>query len=445
MGIGEYMNIRSFIKKLETEDRIIMIKKPLSKKLEMAGVFKALENKKQPIVAKDKDSGLTVACNIFGDKQLVADALGCKPNELVLKMKHAIDNPSKPNIISKEEAPVLEVEIEPNLSQLPIPLHTEKDGGPYFSSAVVFAKDPELGQNASFHRMMVISNDKVVIRMLPRHLHTFMERAEEQGGPLKIAFAVGLPVNVLLAAATSVELGQDEMAIANTLSPVNLVEVDYGIKVPSDAEYVYIGEITKNMHDEGPFVDLTETLDIVRRQRIVKIEKVYHRKNPIHHVLLPGGLEHKILMGMPREPTIWKSVEKAGVIVKNVNITPGGCSWLHGIVSIEKKKKDDGKIAVEAAFKGHKSMKHVIIVDDDIDISNPNDVEWAIATRFQASKDLYVFENVKGSSLDPSADPNTRLTTKVGLDCTKPINPDEKKKFEKAKYKKVDVDEYIGK
>jgi len=435
-------SLREFIARLEKEDRIIRLSKPVSKELEMASVFKALEKKGLPIIAEDKDSDRRVICNVYGSKKLVADALECRPEELVLRLKKAVDNPSEPEVVGRNEAPVLEIEESPNLRGLPIPLHTRMDGGPYLTSAVVFAKDPEYGQNASFHRMMVIDEDKVVIRMLPRHLHTFMERAEENGKNLKIAFAVGLPINVLLAAATSVELGVDEMRIANSLSPVKLVEIDYGIRIPADAEYVYVGEITGEMHEEGPFIDLTGTLDIVRKQRVVRIEKIYHRKDPLHHVLLPGGSEHKILMGMPREPTIWKSVEEAGITVKGVNITPGGCSWLHGVVAIEKKRSDDGKRAIEAAFKGHKSMKHVVVVDDDIDIFDPNDVEWAIATRFQANKDLYLFENVKGSSLDPSADPVTRMTTKMGLDCTKPIDPS-KKRFERVRYADIDPDIYL--
>jgi len=434
-------SLREFIEKLDKEKRILRLKKPVSKKLEMAGIFKALEPKCQPIMAKDSDSGMDVVCNIYPSKGLVAEALGCKTSELVMKMKDAIHKPKEPKVVEKKDAPVLEVEEKPKLLSLPIPLHTEGDGGPYFSSAVVFAKDPELGQNASFHRMMVIDDSRLAIRILPRHLNSLVERAEARGERLKIAFAVGLPINMLLAGATSVKLGVDESHIANALSEMRMVELENGIKVPAEAEFVYVGEITTETHKEGMFVDLTETYDIEREQRVVKITKVYHRKNPIHHVLLPGGLEHKMLMGMPREPTIWKEVEAEGVSVANVSITPGGCSWLHGVVSIKKKKGEDGKKAIDGAFRGHSSMKHVVIVDDDIDILNPLEVEWAIATRFQANRNMKVMENMKGSSLDPSADPRTYMTTKVGLDCTKPI--DRRKDFEKAKFMGVKTEDYL--
>jgi 2,5-furandicarboxylate decarboxylase 1 len=193
--------------------------------------------------------------------------------------------------------------------------------------------------------------------------------------------------------------------------------------------------------DEGPFIDLTETYDIVRKQQVMKITKIHHRKDPIFHALLPGALEHKILMGMPREPTIFNEVGKVCDCV-GVNITPGGCSWLHAVVAIKKKSEDDGKKAIDAAFRGHKSLKHVVIVDQDIDIYDPASVEWAIATRVQADKSLVIKTNEKGSSLDPSADPHTYATTKMGVDATKPLVA-HGKNFEMAKWLEVDAGKYL--
>ena len=195
------------------------------------------------------------------------------------------------------------------------------------------------------------------------------------------------------------------------------------------------------MVDEGPFVDLTETYDIVRKQPTMQITAVHHRRDPIWHVLLPGGLEHKILMGMPREPTIFNEVNRVAECC-GVNITPGGCSWLHAVVAIRKKSEDDGKKAIEAAFKGHKSLKHVVIVDDDIDIYDSNSVEWAIATRVQADKSVVIKTGERGSSLDPSADPHTYATTKMGIDATKPLVA-HGKNYEKAKWEKVDIGDYV--
>jgi UbiD family decarboxylase len=183
-----------------------------------------------------------------------------------------------------------------------------------------------------------------------------------------------------------------------------------------------IASFTGEMHEEGPFVDLTQTKDIERKQRVARIEKIFMRKGALYHALLPGGLEHKELMGMPKEPTIFREVNRV-CECKDVYITPGGCSWLHGVVSIKKKNADDGIKAIEAAFQGHKSMKHVFIVDDDIDVHDPSEGEWAMATRFQDG--LVIKRKQVGSSLDPSADPETRETTKIGFDFTRPLDKPE--------------------
>ncbi|MBN2477960.1 UbiD family decarboxylase, partial [Candidatus Micrarchaeota archaeon] len=207
-------------------------------------------------------------------------------------------------------------------------------------------------------------------------------------------------------------------------------------------EFVYEGYVTDEWADEGPFLDLTDTYDAVRKQRVLKITKIHHRDKAIHHILLPGGLEHKMLMGMPREPTIFNEVNKVSDCV-DVNITPGGCSWLHGVVSIKKKSDSEVSAVIDSAFNGHKSMKHVVVVDADIDVNNMLEVEWAIATRVQGDRDIYIKKNQKGSSLDPSSDPNTRITSKVGIDATIPVRERGKGKYEKGEYKKVELKDYF--
>lgn len=429
---------RDFIERLRKEGKLLELKKPASLNLELAGVMAALDGKP---AYTEKVTGLPdarVAGNIFSTRELICEYFGIRKDELIPKFILAINNPGKPVLVGAKDAPVLEITEETDLSKLPIPFHAPKDGGSYFSSAIVIAKDAKLGQNCSFHRMMVLDGKRAVARILHRHLEEFINR---NGGELEVAVVVGAPINVLLAAATSVELGKDEMQIANSLASVRTVRLENGITVPADAEFVFEARISNEFHDEGPFVDLTETYDIVRSQRIVEFGKVHHRKNPIWHVLLPGGLEHKLLMGMPREPTIYNEVAKVAQCT-GVNITPGGCSWLHAVVGIKKKGEDDGKKAIAAAFAGHKSLKHVAIVDDDIDIYNPMEVEWAIATRLQADKDAVILSGQKGSSLDPSADPNTYATAKMGIDATKPLVA-HGKNFTKAEWKKVNPQDYV--
>jgi UbiD family decarboxylase len=214
------------------------------------------------------------------------------------------------------------------------------------------------------------------------------------------------------------------------------------VRVPAETEFVLEGRVLNETSPEGPFVDLTETMDVQRpTEPVFEVKCVTHRENAVWHNLLQGGLEHKILMGMPREPTIYSEVNKVARCL-DVNVTPGGCSWLHGVVKIKKTKEDDGRKAIDAAFAGHKSMKRVVVVDDDVDILDPNEVEWAIATRFQADRNLVVVPNQKGSSLDPSSEPGTHVTCKWGLDATKPLVA-KGKDFSKVRAPKTDSKVFV--
>jgi UbiD family decarboxylase len=319
-----------------------------------------------------------------------------------------------------------------------------KDGGKYIASAVCIIKDPETEiRNSCFHRLMLLDKNHFAARIVEnRGTDTALKKA---GGELDIAICIGNSVPVLLAAATTLPHGLDELGMANALEETKLVKCKtIDLEVPADSEIVLEGRITKEKVLEGPFLDITETYDRIREQPVIEIKKITHRKNAFFHALIAGKGEHKLLMGMPKEPTIFNEVNKV-CKCKNVLITPGGASWLHAIVQIKKEKEDDGKKALEAAFKGHSSLKHCIVVDDDIDIYDINEVEWAIATRFQADKNTIVLKNQPGSSLDPSAYQEAgkkALTTKAGIDATIPLEKKDKS-FKKERYGKADLNKYL--
>ena len=239
---------------------------------------------------------------------------------------------------------------------------------------------------------------------------------------------------MLAAAATSVALGLNELEIANALEPLQVVRARTSdLLIPAETEFVIEGTVyLEKTHAEGPFVDLTETYDVIRQEPVLEVKAITHRRDALWHALLPGGLEHKLLMGMPREPTIFKKVNEV-VRCLDVNVNPGGCSWLHAIVQIDKQTEEDGKKAIAAAFAGHGSCKHVYVVDRDIDIYNPLEVEWAMATRFQGDRDLVVLDPAPGSSLDPSAEAGTHVTTRLGFDLTAPLET-AGKSFKKAEF-----------
>jgi UbiD family decarboxylase len=274
-----------------------------------------------------------------------------------------------------------------------------------------------------------------------RGTHTALKKA---GGDLPVAVALGSPIQVLLAAAMSPTKGTDELSIANALAPTPLVRgqtVD--LEVPAEAELILEGRITADWTDEGPFPDLTGTMDGVRQQPIIEIHHITHRRDPVFHALLPSGMGHKNLMGMPREPTIFAAVNEV-CRCTGVYITPGGMSWLHAVVQIEKRDREDGRRAIHAAFEGHTSLKHVVIVDTDVNLYDSAEVEWAIATRFQADQDLVVLVDQPSSSLDPSASqaPGRKArTAKMGLDATAPLGP-ARRGYERVSYGPADGSQY---
>ncbi len=424
------MNLKEFVDLLDRKGKLKRVTKEVDPVYEVAALMD--EAGDTPLYLENvKGSILPCITNICSSRELVALALECTPNEIISKISNAINNLKEPPIKQVQEYK----EIEASLDKLPILTHQITDGGPYIASAMAVAHDPEFGRNISYHRAMKIDSNHMVMRILDRHLKEYMDR-----GLKEFAYCNGVSVPVLLGSATSFEIENDEMAVANALANSPVIEVG-GHMVP-ESEVVMICEFTGELHDEGSFLDLTETPDIVRKGPVIKIKKIFVRDDSIFHALLPSGPEHKVLMGMPREPTIYNAVSKV-VDCHDVFMTQGGGSWLHGIVAINKNNEDDGRKAIEAAFEGHASMKHVWVVDSDINITNPQSVEWAMATRFQGDKDLVIKTGVKGSSLDPSSNPETRETVKVGFDCTIPLDR-EKADFIKPKPgMKVKLEDYL--
>jgi UbiD family decarboxylase len=400
------LELEKFIHVLDEKGALTRISKPVNPKFEVSTLMKMLDG--HVIIFENvTGSSMPIVANLCSTRDLVATGLGIRREELIPSLTDAIEHPKKAEVVDTEGYE----RIGADLGKLPILTYYPKDGGPYIASGVVASYDNEYGVNLSYHRAQVLAKDKLVLRILERHFDAYIKR-----GLKEFAICITTPMQVLVAAAISVELGKSEADIANALQPTSLMKLDGQLVPPSDI--VIVAEFTGDLQEEGPFLDLTETFDIVRKQRVARVNEIYVKKGAMFHALLPGGLEHKVLMGMPREPTIYREVAKV-CDVKDVLITPGGCSWLHGVVSIHKKNPDDGKKAIAAAFNGHKSMKHVFVVDDDINIHDPNEIEWAMATRFQADKNM-VTKREKGSSLDPSSDMDTQMTCKAGFDLTVP-------------------------
>ena len=382
-----------------------------------------LRDQAATVVFEDLNGG-KAAGNIFSTREKVAKALNIPKEDIV---RHIMESTSSPKACKVVDDPEFrQVSMDVDLMSLPIPQYYPEDGGRYVTSGVIVT-EYEGKKNVSFHRMMIMDKDRIAVRLVPRHLFTIYNMAKSKGEELRIAICIGARAEVLLAAASPLDFGQDELEVASAMcerghgEPLKVGRCNNGLLVPADTDYVLEGRITLDETAEGPFVDITGTYDFVRQQPIIKVDRIWTRKDPIFHLLLPGGWEHYLLMGLPREPSIFLSVRKAVPTVKNVRLTEGGCCWLNGVVSIRKTSDGEVSNAIMAAFSGHTSMKQVIIVDDDVDIFDDREVEWAVATRMQADKILTI-PRCKGSSLDPSS--HGKSTWKVGYDATIPMDAD---------------------
>jgi UbiD family decarboxylase len=436
------MRLRDFLSYLEENAKLVRVKKEVSVEYEIANVIYSL-NEKPVIFENVKGYDFPVFAGITSNRDIIADGLGTSKENLLFTLVEALQNPKEPEII--DNGPCQEVIIkDPDLSKIPLLYHLKGDGGRYATATVSTIKDPDTGRNVSYHRLMEVGKNRCTARLIKkRQTRITYDKTE---GDLEMAVCIGNSVASMIAASLGPPSAVDEFSIGNALDETPMVRcVTKDLEVPADTEMVIEGRLTKEVDREGPFVDLTETRDFERQEPVFVIDCITHRKDAMYQALIPGRLEHKTLMGMPKEPTIYNEVSKVAEC-KNVLVTMGGGSWLHGIVQIKKKNSDDPKKVIEAAFKGHRSMKHVVVVDEEVDIYNPIAVEWAIATRFQGDKDLVIKPDQPGSSLDPSGkhEPGKKTrTTKIGVDATIPPGVD-KKKYEIIQYKKVNTDAYLG-
>lgn len=428
------------MKILRLRDLVLHEKELLIVEEEVSPIFEA------PLILKRNDGGPMVLFkkvrgydiwavgNVVGSRRRLLKWFGVENHDKAYeKLANAIEKPAR----APEEGKFADYYSKFNggLDKLPVFKYHERDGGRYVTSSIVVAEIDGIC-NVSIHRLLVLDKDKAAIRIVPRHLYALYMKAKEKGVDLPVAVIVGCHPLIMLAAASSPPFGVNELWVANTLLNREMKVVatpKNNILVPTEAEIVMEGVIsTGELVDEGPFADVTGTYDAVRKQPVLSVDAIYVKDEALYQAILPASSEHRLLMGFPKEAELWMALRKVIPGLRCVRLTEGGCGWLHAVIAIDKMTEGDGKTAIMAAFGAHPSLKHVVVVDSDVNVDDPKDVEWAIATRFQADRGLVVIKGARGSSLDPSADPEMLLTCKVGIDATKPLRIN-RERFERAK------------
>ena len=453
------VDFRSFLLLLQNEGELVQVKRDVDSDYELAAVTAKLDGKQGVLFEKVKRSNLRVASNVVANPGRFLLAISGraglhKADQITIKkaihtrMGEALNNLSEPR--KDEDVAPFEKNRSRSLYDLPIVTHFEKDAGPYITSSIVFAKDQENGrQNQSTHRLLRLDDCHMAIRMVEgRHLHKCFKYAQEHGQDLKVSITIGVHPAISIAAAYQAAFDIDEMLIANSLLAGNLTltKTSYSqLYVPTHAEIVLEGRILKDRTDEEWMVEMLRTYDFKRRQPIFELERIMFRDDAIYHDILPGYAEHRLLMSLPVEAKMFDYIRNVVPTTRSVHLTDGGSNWLSAVIQIKKRLEGEPKNALFAAFTAHPSLKMAMVVDEDINPTDPNAVEYAFATRCQADRDLIIISNAKGSSLDPSSDQEKLLTSKVGIDATATILKP-KERFEIAKIpgdEKIQLSDYI--
>ena len=424
VGHNAAPDLRGWLQRLVATDRLAVAREGVSLIDELAAVAKTLERERAVLFPKPAGHSGTVVANLFADRSWIADSLGVPTGDLLSRFQHAVRHPLPWTEVT--DAPAQEVvhrDVD-LLRQLPIPKHNEHDSGPYITAALLIARNPATGiQNVSIHRCQVSGPDRIGVLLLPRHTRHYFTMAEEAGEALEIALVIGVHPACILASQAIAALDDDEMDIAGALlgHPVEMVKCRTNrVRVPAHAEIVIEGRILPKVREpEGPFGEFPQYYGPRADREVIHVDAITHRRDPIFHTIVGGGVEHLLLGAIPREATLLEHLQRSFPSVRDVRLTRGGTCRYHLAVKVEKTSSGEPKNIIMGAFGGHYDIKQVVVVDTDVNIDDPSEIEWAVATRFQADRDLVIVAGAQGSKLDPSS--TEGVSAKMGLDATKPL------------------------
>lgn len=446
-------DFRSFLALLEQEGELVHV----SKETDVRYVSALIAKSDKALVFENLSGyDMKLAGGLLKSRRRLALAMGTAPAEIAKYFARSISDPIPPEIVDTGPVKqVIKTGDDVDLTELPIPLFHQEDGGPYISSGVGVAKDPRTGRNAGVYRMMFRTKNETGIDLVSlRDLRVLYEQAMAESRPLEFASVIGLHPLDILAASYRAPLGFDEFAIAGGLhgAPVPLVPCEtVDIEVPADAEMVLEGEILPIgwTEAEGPFGEFTFMQGGIHYNPIVRIKAITHRKDPIFYALhMP--LENNWLLAPALESAALRALENARLIPHHVSAVPGAACYYSLIASIKSKKPGEGKNALLALL-SISDLKMAIVTDDDIDIYDRDQVDWALAFRVQADQDVLIIPGARADQADPSVRgwllPAAGLptTAKLGIDATIPEGiPASKYKLARYAYiNEVDLDEYI--
>jgi UbiD family decarboxylase len=427
------MDLREFLKVLEEEHELQKIKVEVDPKHELGAICKIHnERPNSPALLFENVKGhrIPVVGQLLASDRRVALALGLSQENVFNETVQRASNPIAPKLVSKGPSQDVVFEgVDVDLTKLPLCTNNPRDGGPYITAGHVIIKDPEYGMNLSIYRMMLVSKNEVTLRFTPGHDgYDFMKNAEKRGQKkFEVAVCIGVPPAVYVASQFEPRIGVYELDIAGGLvgEPVEVVKCrTIDLEVPALAEIVLEGELTipAKTGDEGPFGEFCGyTTAQVPNERIMTVKAVTHRKNPVYHNIWLGKPPHEHLYvdALTYAVAAYQELKPAYPALKKAYAPPWGVSIVL-LLQLEKRLMRPGivdNILAASLYTRSGKWKHVFVLDEDVVLEDPNEVLWALTTRFQPATDMFIIPRGITSSLEPSATVDG-LTSKLMLDLT---------------------------
>ncbi len=450
MPANHLADLTTIIEDLDSAGRISHVTSEVDLDLQLAGVAAKLEGKPNAVMFHNvAGHEAPVFAGLYWSRDLLAHLLRRDEHELPQFVSGCIEqwqrSPVDPVVV--DDGPILQGQSGLSLSDIPIPVHAQKDGGPYFDAGVVIATDPETGvRNASIQRFMVVDDRTLHVNIdAGRHLGLYLDKAREQKKSLFISINCGVGPGLHFAAATPAEAAPpdtDELGIASVFqdAPLELVK---GKMTPTElvANAMYSIEcemIPGELGDEGPFAEVTGYYAKCEPRPVVRVRAIHARPNPIFQTILSGA-EVWNSVGLLGEANVLATLKRQIPGVQDVYFTHGGCGFYHAVVSMQQKRAGWGKQAIMATFAAFPPLKMVTVVDDDVNIRDASDVEWSMATRLDAKAGIVTIDKVFGHGLNPGFP--DYLGTKVGFDCTRPFP--HSYEYDRADYRNVSLDDVV--
>ncbi len=420
-------DLRYFLSLLKENGELLSIREEVHHRFELSEFLRHFDKISGPALLFEKVKGHTtqIVGNLVGTEKRLGLAFDLKSEKGLLEtyqkrrarkvQPQRVRNGPVKQIVMKGKRRV-------DLNTLPIPTYHEGDGGPYITCGILTAKDLKSGlRSMGLHRLQIKGKGKLGVHLSNPPISRFAAEAERNGMPLDVAISLGVHPVILLASVVS-SPREDKLAIASSLlgSPIKLVRCEtVDAEAPAYAEIVIDGKVLPNIRErEGPFGE-TSGYYFSDDSHVIEVTAITSRKNPIIQALHPTVNEVSLLGGPAGEAEMIQMLQQRGFAVQDLGISRAS-NRTHVTISLRKNHEGEPRQLLHFLLSGVSYIKHAVVVDDDIDVRDSEDVEWAIATRFQGDDDMVVIPKMTARSIDPSKKEGD-FTTKVGLDATAPL------------------------